>query len=182
MGIRGDFDKLEALRRKIKDAARSGLKERVLKAAAAEARTQVALEFRLGVDPDGNPWAPLKHRSGQILRLTGRLANSFTSVATATGLRVGTNVAYAVFHQKGTGGHKQHTRFQAVGGKGRFVSRKSRANARGKSSKVRALNFKEGGGKIPARPMVPEGRLTARWSAAIDKAMDVAIKNFFQPK
>lgn len=177
MGIRGDFEQLRALKRKVSDP--SAFRERVLKAAAAEARTQIALEFRQSVDPSGQPWAALKHRRGQPLRLTGRLANSFTSEVTAKGFRVGTNVSYAIFHQQGTKGHKAHQRFQAVGKRGRFVSRKSRAAARAKKTAVRLLNFKEGGGVIPKRQMVPEGTLPPRWSAPIDHAMRDAAERFF---
>ena len=182
MGIRGDFNELNELHRRVRDAGRGGLKERLLKAAAAEARTQIALEFRGGVDPDGRPWAPLKYRRGQILRKTGRLANSFTSSVTANGFRVGTNVEYAPFHQHGTKGHQAHTRFQPIGGKGRFASRKSRGAGKRKVTKLRQLNFQAGGGAIPARQMVPEGKLTQRWSTAIDRAMASAAKNFFESK
>ncbi len=179
MGIRGDFGELNELRRRIRRAASGSLKERVLKAAAAEARTQVALGFRESVDPDGQPWAALKSRRGQILRKTERLANSFTTTVTANGFRVGTNVTYAVFHQQGTKGHKAHTRFQPIGGKGRFKSRKA-AGASKKVVKLRQLNFKQGGGALPARRMVPEGELSARWGTAIDKAMADAAKRFFE--
>jgi len=179
MGIRGDFDELNRLKQKVADAARAGLKERVLKAAAAEARTQIALEFRQGVDPDGKPWAPLKFRRGQILRLTGRLANSFTATVTSNGFRVGTNVEYAHFHQQGTKGHKAHTRAQAAGKGGKFISKKAAGKAKSGFVRLTQLNFKQGGGALPKRPMVPEGQLSARWAAAIDKAVDVAVRNFF---
>jgi phage gpG-like protein len=178
VGIRGDFEKLRNLKRKVGDPG--AFRERVLKAAAAEARTQIALEFRQSVDPSGQPWAPLKHRRGQPLRLTGRLANSFTSEVTAKGFRVGTNVSYAVFHQQGTKGHKAHQRFQAVGKKGRFVSRKSRSGSSAKKTSVRMLNFREGGGVIPKRQMIPEGTLPPRWSKPIDTAMRNAAERFFK--
>lgn len=105
MGVRGDFEELRRLREKLKAGSTSNnseLKQRLLKSAAAEARTQVAIGFRDQVDPTGAPWKPLKKRQGKILRKTGRLANSFTSRPTETGIVVGTNTKYAVFHQDGT--------------------------------------------------------------------------------
>lgn len=157
MGIRGEFGKLEALRAAIRSAAAGGLRERLLKAAAAEAMAQVQLEFRESVDPTGEPWKPLKYRDGMPLRDTGRLANSFSSRPTATGFVVGTNVSYAAYHQYGTKGRKR-----------------SRAQAVAK----RRLNFQAGHGGIPARPMVPVGGLSPRWQVAIEKAVDGAFKKF----
>jgi phage gpG-like protein len=151
MSVRGDFAELDRLRRDMDSAA---LKSRLLKAAAAEARTLVALEFRQSVDPAGDPWAPLASRKGQILRKTGRGANSFTARPTDRGFIVGTNVEYMGVHQ--TGGTTRKP-------KGK---RKSRAKV----------------GKIPKREIVPTGGLTPRWKAAIDKATDVAVKNYFRKK
>lgn len=63
--------------------------------------TRVRLCFKLGVDPWGKPWAPLKMRQGQPLRDTGRLANSVTMRADNAGVTIGTNVQYARTHQFG---------------------------------------------------------------------------------
>jgi phage virion morphogenesis protein len=104
MGVRGDFEELRRLREQLQAGTGSSgaLKARLLKAAAAEARTQVAIGFRDGVDPTGAPWQPLKKRAGKILRKTGRLANSFTARPTDSGFVVGTNTDYATYHQQGT--------------------------------------------------------------------------------
>lgn len=58
--------------------------------------------FRSGTDPWGRRWAPLAVRSGQPLRDTGRLRNSFVGRATDDEAVIGTNVCYAVVHQMGT--------------------------------------------------------------------------------
>jgi phage virion morphogenesis protein len=63
--------------------------------------TDVDMNFRRGVSPDGTPWAPLKHRQGQPLRDTKRLQNSMTYSASNDEVTVGTNVIYAPTHQFG---------------------------------------------------------------------------------
>lgn len=66
----------------------------------------IAEEIRLGfedsTDPWGNPWKPLKFRSGQPLKDTGVLANSIThNITSATSAEVGTNICHAIVHQYG---------------------------------------------------------------------------------
>ena len=91
------------------------VKQRLLTACAGEALSLVKRGFRTETDPSGVAWLPLKHRKGVILRLTGRLANSFTSRPLTAGFSVGTNVAYAKYQQEGTRGHsKAYSRKQAV--------------------------------------------------------------------
>lgn len=151
MAVRGDFGELARLRQQLKGGASGDLKTRLLKAAAAEARTQVQLGFREQVDPNGTAWAPLMHREGMILRKTGRMANSFTSTPTGTGFTVGTNVKYAEFHQNGTRSRKPKS------------GRASRGSGHG----------------LPKRQMVPDGGLTPRWSKAIDAAVAISFRKFF---
>lgn len=62
---------------------------------------RIRICFRLGIDPWGTPWLPLKLRKGQPLRDTGRLRNSITAQADDAGVTVGTNVRYAPTHQFG---------------------------------------------------------------------------------
>lgn len=151
MGVRGDFEELAKLRRKMSEP-NSEIKEPLLKAAAAEARTLVAMEFRQSIDPNGDPWQPLAWRKGMPLRKTGRGANSFTARPTDEGFVVGTNVEYMAFHQ--------------TGGKTR--------QARGKKSRTKV-------GRLPKREIVPSGgRLTARWLLAIEKALTPVARRIFK--
>jgi phage gpG-like protein len=183
--------------------------QRLLENAAAEAKRLVQMGFRTETDPDGAPWERLKSRKGKILRDTARMANSFTSVATNDGFRIGSNVKYTVFHQEGTKGHKAYHRRQNVNTEsGLFVRNKTRGRGKNYAGFARVatggtqvrhswrngkqitftvapkrvltdlgayhprmLQFKEGGGKIPIRRMVPEGgELTSKWMQAIDRA------------
>lgn len=68
-------------------------------------KTKIDLGFRASVTPWGAPWAPLKIRSGQPLRDTGRLQRSITYRTGKQGdeayVDVGTNVAFAQVHQYG---------------------------------------------------------------------------------
>lgn len=77
---------------------------------------QVGLEFKLGIDPFGRPWAPnapstlkRKERKGKtgaggpkVLIDTGNLRNSFTTKVNASSVEIGTPVPYAKYHQAGT--------------------------------------------------------------------------------
>jgi phage virion morphogenesis protein len=51
-------------------------------------------------DPQGNDWAPVA-RSGKILTDTARLRNSIDSAVAGDTVLVGSNVIYALIHQKG---------------------------------------------------------------------------------
>jgi phage virion morphogenesis protein len=71
--------------------------------------THVDLNFRAQADPWGDPWAELspvtlsrrRGSSAQILRDTGRLANSLHARVNDTSVAVGTDVEYAAVHQYG---------------------------------------------------------------------------------
>lgn len=62
---------------------------------------RIRVLFRLGVDPWGTPWLPLKIRKGQPLRDTGRLQRSVSFTATDEGVSVGTNLRQAALQQFG---------------------------------------------------------------------------------
>ena len=178
-GVKGDFAKLGNLQKEIAKLGASGpgsLYERMCRAAAAEALTQVQLEFKRSVDPNGKPWKPLKHRDGMPLRDTGRLNNSFTAQPTARGFAIGTNVTYAIYHQRGTKGrHADSSRSQAVDKRGRFTNKAKGAR---KVSGAVLLTFRTGTGGIPARPMIPEPGLSPMWKRAIDKATKLAADKY----
>jgi phage virion morphogenesis protein len=63
--------------------------------------SNVQLGFKGSRSPYGQTWAPLKTRSGQPLRDTGRLQRSITAQPDDQGVTVGTNVSYAAIHQFG---------------------------------------------------------------------------------
>lgn len=77
---------------------------------------QVGLEFKLGKDPFGAPWAPnapstLKRKLSKgstgagkpkVLIDTGNLRNSWTTRTTKNMVEIGTPVPYAKYHQSGT--------------------------------------------------------------------------------
>lgn len=64
-------------------------------------KTKAQLGFHTGTDPYGNPWAPLKSRSGQPLRDKGHLMNSFDYQVEGNSVVIGTNLPYAPTHQHG---------------------------------------------------------------------------------
>jgi phage gpG-like protein len=114
-------------------------------------------EFRGSRDPWGRSWEPLAHRLGQPLLDSGRLRASFRPFTkeTPTGLRVGTEVAYAAIHQfGGTIERKPGVIERFRGKKGKFVKSKN-ADKRG----VTLASMSHGAYKIriPARPMLPIG-------------------------
>lgn len=175
MSVTGDFAKLRALRLRLSRTSTSDFRERLARVVGEAARTELALGFRNSIDPYGTPWAPLKRRKGKPLLDTGRLRSSFTYHASASGLRVGSNVVYAKFHQYGTGGRKQAGgRSQAVRGN-RFVSNAAAGRQRRGAVSFRRLNYAAGSGKIPARLMLPTSdRGLGNWEAP----MRAAAKRF----
>ena len=69
---------------------------------ASTIQTNVDLLFADSVDPYGNPWEPLRHRTGgRPLVDTARLATSIASSSGNYEAEVGTNVIYASTHQNG---------------------------------------------------------------------------------
>lgn len=150
MGLRGDFAKLARLRVKIQALATNDVKERLSNVLGAEALAQVQLGFRESRDPYGRPWAPLKLRNGKPLLDTGRMRSSFSYRATRGSFRIGTNFIGASVHQYGA---------TITPKRGKFL--RFRAGRRGKFIVAKSV-------KIPARQMVPEGRLGPIWSKAIN--------------
>lgn len=63
--------------------------------------TSTQTRFEAERDPGGRAWEPLRHRSGPILRLSGRLYKSLTYAVGTRQVEVGTNVPYARIHQLG---------------------------------------------------------------------------------
>lgn len=65
---------------------------RALDAFARVLRTRIQLAFRSQKSPYGTTWAPLKYRTGQALRNTGRLYGSIQVRRDGDGVVVGTNL------------------------------------------------------------------------------------------
>lgn len=117
--------------------------------------SQVQLGFRAGRAPTGEAWAPLKSRSGQPLRDTGRLRNSIIPKADSEGVTVGTNVSYAAVHQFGATIRPKNKPFLMFKtGDGRFV----------RTKKV----------VVPARPFLP---IDANGQASLPRSYETAIVN-----
>lgn len=58
--------------------------------------------FKLGVDPDGVPWKPVK-RGGTPLVRRGNLRDDIAPVSDSTSVELRSTRAYAPYHQYGTG-------------------------------------------------------------------------------
>ena len=67
---------------------------------AKEAFAQVIKNFVNESGPRGR-WKSIKHRSGKILRDTGRLFNSIKWKVITHGAKIYSNVNYAIYHQFG---------------------------------------------------------------------------------
>lgn len=177
MALKGDFGKLVKIRAQVGRMADPMLMARLARVVGAEALTQVQLGFRQSRDPYGEAWAPLTRREGKPLLDTGRLRNSFSYRVHGGHFVVGTNVEYAAAHQFGTNGRRvASSRSMPTDESGRFMSRKSAGVKKGRKVQAlwhsfKRLNFKVGGGKIPARPMMPTGSrgLGKIWQEAFDE-------------
>jgi len=102
---------LEAITARIRDLSP------VLIAAAQDTKTLISDSFRRSRSPDGAAWTPLapstikrrrqgprtRARKATILVDTGVLKNSIYTTSDKSGLTMGTNVPYAVYHQFGNG-------------------------------------------------------------------------------
>lgn len=98
-GIKGDFEALADLKRRIESISKPSFRMQLTRGLAEEARTQVHEGFRREEDPEGVPWKP--SWSPNTLRDTGRLRNSIASHAYPGGFTLSTNVKYAAVHQYG---------------------------------------------------------------------------------
>ena len=139
--------------------------------------------FAAEKDPSGKGWAKLKSRTGKILQKTGGMAASWHRQSSSSGFRLWAGKKYSKYHQDGTEGHKESTRFQPVAGEGfsPFISKKKAGKQKRGAVTVRELNFKEGEGKIPARKMVPDpGPLPRKWRARLEAAAREAIMHHFR--
>lgn len=144
-----------------------------------------------------------KKRSDVILQDTRILRNSFTMRrATADGFIVGSSLKYAQYHQWGTRGlQKSYTRVQPVTDPSRHKPLPESATAREKALRrlpkfmkrakaakqkrgvvhFRVLHFKEGTGKIPPRPMIPQGELPERWAKPLERRATRFLKKALTP-
>lgn len=102
MGVRGDFGKLKALRGGLARLATGKTARKVTKAIAHTALELVQEGMLAATDPYGRAWKPLKSRTGEPLRDTGRLFNSLSMRISGGGFTLHSNVAYAGYHQTGT--------------------------------------------------------------------------------
>ena len=76
----------------------------VMKDIGRALKTGTQLRFRSQSAPEGTPWKPSLRaitEGGKTLRLTGRLRNSITFVASKDAVEIGTNVVYSAIHQFG---------------------------------------------------------------------------------
>lgn len=161
MAITGDFRALRRMREDVQRMATPEWRRGLAANLGEEALNQVAEGFANEQDPYGRPW-PASVRAqttgGQTLSLTARLRRSFTRrgvAATPRGFTIGTDVIYAITHQKG---------------------------AVIKAKNAKALRFHVGGEwatvkqvRIPMRQMLPEGNLPPAWNDAFEHSAQAYI-------
>lgn len=143
--VSGDEAKLRALVARIERAASGKLVEELRRAYVSETREQLRRAFDESRSPSGERWPALKTRGGKPLVDSGALRDSFDVVETRTGVRVSNSKPYAKAHQTG------------------FRIKRRRG---GKSGKRRRTSGR-GGGRVPARPMVP----TSHWGSHGEQAL-----------
>lgn len=101
MPVIGDFAALRTAIVGLSSLAKPATRRELNLQLAEEARHLVWETFHKEREPGGRSWPALKSRSGRALRDTGRLFNSISRSATASGFRVFTNVRYAATHNYG---------------------------------------------------------------------------------
>lgn len=159
MPVTGDYAALARLSKRLQRLGSEGTL-RIAAQVAQETRLLAAETFQRGVSPDGQAWAPLRVRSGQPLRDSGRLATSLTVTYAGLTFTVGTNVGYAGVHQYGA--------TVTVKNKRSLYSQKQRRFF-GKTV------------TIPARPFLPTGTaLPSAWQDRLNEAAAEALDLLFR--
>lgn len=99
--FKGDSRKLKALSDSFQQLASRRAKEKLNRKLAEEALELTHDGFDRSITPYGKRWKDPKYRSGQPLRLTGRLEASIRPIGSSEGFVLVTNVVYAATHQWG---------------------------------------------------------------------------------
>ncbi len=103
MGVSGDFARLRRIARAVNQLGSGAALRSLNRNLAEEAIELIAQGFEKQSSPDGNRWAPITHRTGEILKKSGRLKSSYKSGrVTARGFTISSSVSYGTFHQTGT--------------------------------------------------------------------------------
>jgi len=163
----GDFAKLNKWLKKLERAPE--VLDLVGKQLAEETIELIRDGFESETDPYGNPWAPLKLRTGRILSDKGGLRSSWHQVSSSRrGFEVASGKLYAKWHQGGTGIYGPR--------KQRIVPKRSRALG---PINPGGLFFRSVKG-TPKRRMVPSrGPLPAAWRRRyVETAQEVLTEYF----
>jgi phage gpG-like protein len=156
--IRGDFSALAKLQAKVKKLASNDRQLGLSNVVGAAMLAELQLGFRSSTDPYGNPWAPLKLRTGgKPLLDTGRLRSSFSYQPSRSVVRIGTNFIGARVHQYGA---------TITPKNGRFLVFRGKKQTRRRSFTPWIFATKV---VIPRRQMVPEGSL-GNWREPMEAA------------
>lgn len=157
-GIKGDDTKLRRLAERLGRAASGQLLAELRRTYVAETQTQIGRSFAEGRSPTGEKWPALKKGARSPLVASGTLRNGFDVTASRDGVHVTNVEPHAQAHQRGF---------------------RIRRRQRGRSRKRRSA-FGAGGGRVPARPMVP----TSRWGPHAEQALRALasriVRRFFR--
>ncbi len=170
-GISGDFRGLWKLIDSVDKLARGDTTAALAQELAAEARKQVADEFREERDPYGNPWAPLNSRKGRILRDTGYMAGHVGTAPSRDGFRLSFLAPYAIVHQNGAHVGPRPRKGGAIptNKAGKFIS-KRQARRNKTSTRVKLFGAHSSRGfDVPRRALLPTrtlGGLGPIWTPA----------------
>lgn len=129
----------------------------ILHAIGRVLESRVRAGFDAGVDPYGQPWAPLRIRQGKPLRDTGQLQNSITYTVEGNSVVVGTNREHMQVHQFGAVIKPKNGKFLAFPGAG------------GHLILARQVT-------IPRRAFLPDRGLPQDWADDVLKAMGDEVK------
>lgn len=183
-GVKGDFGKLRKLRDNLKAVGAEGLLERrVSNVMAVEAVKLIADGFRKEQDPYGEPWAPLKSRTGRILRRSGRMAASANAHARPGGGVIGQiSVGYAIFHQRGAHHAARSDARMRTLWRGTRSGRFLRQRKGGELGVVYRFRRTTREWDLPRRMMVPERSrgLGPIWGAAFARVLPKVVRDLIK--
>lgn len=183
MALLGNFSKLAEQIGKLNNLASPRTFRGIANNIGEELVVLVDEGFEAQQAPSGAAWAKLKRpskrrggASSKILQDPGKLRASIHHRLQGDEVLVGTKLFYGKFHQRGTKGHAASSRNQPVAGEGfaSFISKKRASKRKRGAVSFRQLNFKEGGGKLPARPFLPtdDAQLPAKWDGRLAQVIE----------
>lgn len=150
----------------------------VQQAAMTAVQGLLAEQFAMGIDPNGNPWAPTVRGNAPPLTRSGAMRSSARAVPGPDGLGASAQVTdeKALWHQFGTK--------RGAPSPGALPSEKARRGRgwKGRRDVPRKTAATPERWHTPPRPMLPIGQRPARWVERIERTVSAAFTAYLRAR